>query len=89
MAAVIHQGFEEIKERAYHDPDLNILFEAALKELRRIDTDVSFEVDGGFIFMDIRDQDIDGSEKVTRIEVSESPNHDLTQWSLAAINAIL
>jgi carboxyl-terminal processing protease len=89
MAAVITQGFEEIRDRAFYEPDMDEIFVAALKELRRIDRDVSFEIVDDHIYMSTRNDSVEGSQNLVRENLGEAPEGDVTQWSLATINAIL
>ena len=89
MAAVIAQGFEEIRDRAFYEPDMDEVFTAALKELRRIDRNVSFEVTDDHIYMGTHESSAEDSQVLVRENIGETPNGEVTQWSLAAINAIL
>src|SRR3954468_24338000 len=49
MNTVFVHGYGEIKSRAIDDPDVDMLFEAALQGFTKIDPDLSIAVKGGHI----------------------------------------
>lgn len=89
MGAVISQGFGEIRDRAFYEPKMDEVFTAALKELKRIDKNVSFEVDEDHVYLTTSGDTSGDTDGSVRQVIVDSPKGGVTQWSLAAINAIL
>lgn len=89
MSAVVAQGFKEIKDRALEEPDIDAVFAAALKELRRVDRNLSFEVVGKQIHLRSRDGTKDGNESAVILGLGDTPDDDVKKWSIASMNAIL
>jgi carboxyl-terminal processing protease len=89
MSAVIVQGFKEIMDRALDEPDIDDVFAAALKELRRVDRNLSIEVTGRQIHLSVGEDSKNGNESNVTLSLGEKHEDDVKKWSIASMNAIL
>ncbi|MEQ9448431.1 MAG: PDZ domain-containing protein, partial [Rhodospirillaceae bacterium] len=81
MSAVIEQGFGEIHERAYTEPNLDDLFAAAIQELDRIDPNIWFMVTPEDVFI------IAGEDQIAPL--GKTPRGDVNAWIEISLRAIL
>ncbi len=81
MNAVFVRGFDEIKERAYEEPQLDKLFTAALAGLSTLDPDLRITPANGRLGLAYKDREVS--------DLGQMPDASVLAWSSTTIRALV
>jgi len=81
MNAVFVRGFDEIKERAYAEPQLDKLFTAGLAGLSTIDPDLRITAANGRLGLAYKDREVS--------DLGQFPDASVLAWSATTIRALV